>query len=213
MNDDIEQRLGRLTPRGVRLELREKVLVAVSAELQKAKGVPLPDTACTPVAAHDEKERGPTPVAVRPSLAKADSPWLRRAAIAAAVSLLLGIGLNVWVSKAADRRLAALFGPPRTSKGATEIAIDVAAFTDDATGRWIYHRLTAPIPPDAVAAAHAKYSEQVKKLIDELQTASKDPYHETRQKEAEMDGDRPGRFRGDSTDCQRRIRLDYRCTA
>jgi hypothetical protein len=213
MNDDLEQGLGRLTPRGVRPDLREKVLAAVTAELQSAGGVPFPGIDSTPVAAHDENEHGPAPVAPTSPPAKADSPWLRRAAVAAAASLLLGIGLNVWVSNAADRHLAALFGPPPVPKGAAEIASDVAAFTDAATGRWVYRRLTAPIPPDALAAAHAKYSEQVQKLIDELQTASKDPYHETRQKDAEMDGDRAPRVRGHSTDCQRRIRLDYRCTA
>jgi hypothetical protein len=40
------------------------------------------------------------------------SPWLRRAALGVAASLLVGIALNVYVSTTADRRLAQLLGPP-----------------------------------------------------------------------------------------------------
>jgi hypothetical protein len=40
------------------------------------------------------------------------SPWLRRAAIGVAASLLVGVALNVWVSLVADRQLAQLLGPP-----------------------------------------------------------------------------------------------------
>ena len=40
MNDDVEQRLSRLTPRGVRPELRGQVLAAVADELQGDVGVP-----------------------------------------------------------------------------------------------------------------------------------------------------------------------------
>ena len=40
MNDDIEQRLGRLTPRGVRPELRPRVLAAVANELEVAPASP-----------------------------------------------------------------------------------------------------------------------------------------------------------------------------
>ena len=130
MNDDVEQRLGRLTPRGVRPELREQVLGAVESELHEGTAV----QAAAPTQSHCE-----------PSLDEAPpSPWLRRAAMAVAASLLLGIGLNVWVSKASERHLAELFGPPPISKGAMEIAKDVEAITDAETGQWVYRRLTVP---------------------------------------------------------------------
>lgn len=38
------------------------------------------------------------------------SPWLRRAMTAVAVSILLGVALNIWAARAADRRMASFFG-------------------------------------------------------------------------------------------------------
>jgi hypothetical protein len=262
MNDDVEQRLSRLTPRGVLPELREKVLGAVADELQaapKEHGSPSPgqrpgeidpiESALPAQRANRSSNRwpvGPTekqdqptypgrcpglgeqkglrpiettskdtaaPATIVASSTKTDSPWLRRAATTVAASLLLAIGLNVWVNKASDRYLAQLVGPPPVSKGATEVAKTVADITDAQTGQWVYRRLTVPPQPGAVAAAYAKYCDGVKKLIDELQTASKDSYRETPQEDSEMDRDRAGRIGGDSTDCQRRLRLDYRYTA
>lgn len=201
MSDDVEEQLGRLTPRGVRLELRSQVLGAVLAHLQTAtrgteEVVGKAESVC------GVSLRQPPP-----------SPWLRRAAAAVAASLLVGIGLNVWVNKESARRLAELFGPPPISKGAMEIAEDVQTMTDARTGQWVYGRLAVPTSPAVFAAARAEYCEQVKMLIDELQTVSKDFDHETLQKSFEMDRHRAGGNRGDSTDCQRRLRLDYRCTA
>jgi hypothetical protein len=273
MNDDVEQRLSRLTPRGVGPELREKVLGAVAGELQaatkivasemlaapKEHGSPSPgqrpgetdpiESAVPAQRANRSANRWPvgpteeqdhpaypgrcpglgeqkglrpiettsmdttTPATIVASPAKTNSPWLRRAAAAVAASLLLGIGLNVWVSKTSEQHLAKLFGPPPVSKRAMEIAKDVEGITDAETGRWVYRRLTAPISPRAAAAARAEYYGKIQKLIDELQTVSKDSYHETLQKGPEMDRDRAGRTGGDSTDCQRHLRLDYRFTA
>ncbi len=79
-----------------------------------------------------------------------------------AASLLLGIGMNVWVSKASERHLAELFGPPPISKGAMEIAKDMETITDEETGQWVYQRLTMPRPPGAAAAAYAKYCSERK---------------------------------------------------
>jgi hypothetical protein len=138
---------------------------------------------------------------------------LHRAAAAVAASLLLGIGLNVWVSKESERRLAELFGPPPVSRRAMEIAESIERITDAETGRWVYRRLAVPISSAAFAAARAEYCERVKKLIDQLQTVSKDFDHETPQKAFEMDRYRSRGDRGDSTDCQRRFRLDYGCPA
>lgn len=74
MNDDAEQLLERLKPRGVRPEVRPRVLAAVEDELRPA------------------------------------SPWLRRSAMAVAASIFLGVALNVWVARAADRRMVRYFG-------------------------------------------------------------------------------------------------------
>jgi hypothetical protein len=224
MNDDVEQRLDRLTPRGVRPELRDVVLGAVAAELQSNNsattnptfGVPLlrrssgrpeelPSTACKQAVAHSEFQGGGRIIA---DTTIPDSPWFRRAAMAVAASLLLGIGLNVWVSKTSTRRLAQFFGPPPISKQALEIAKDVEKITDAETGRWIYSRLTITCQPGDNKAIYAKYRDTIKRLIDELQTVSKDSYHDS-----EMDRDRTGWIGGDRFDCQRRVRRDYRFTA
>jgi hypothetical protein len=201
MNDDVEQRMSRLTPRGVRPELLEKVLGAVTDELQAApKGTE--EVVGEMSSSSEVRLRQPPP-----------SPWLRRAAAAVAASLLLGILLNIWVNKAADRRWAALFGPPPISKGAMQIAKDVARITDAETGQWVYRQLNVPVRPGDLAAAYAKYFAEAQKLMDGLRTVSKDSYHETTQEENQMDGGRPGRIDGNSTDCQRHLRLDYRCAA
>ncbi len=83
MNDDLEQRLGRLTPRGPRAELRPQVLAVVARRLQ----------------------------------ANRESRVFRRAALAVAVSLVLGVGLNVALSRASDQRMARLLGPPPCTSG------------------------------------------------------------------------------------------------
>jgi hypothetical protein len=146
-------------------------------------------------------------------LAKANSLWLRRAAIAVAASLLLGVGLNLWASRVSERHLAQLFGPPPISKQAMEIAKDIEKTTDAEAGRWVYRRLTMPRQSGDGAAAYTKCCDTVKRLIDELQTVSKDSCHETLQKDSEMDRGHTGCIGGDRFDCQRRVRMDYRCTA
>ena len=179
MNDDIEQLLGRMTPRGVRPELRPQVLAAVASELK----------------------------------AEPASPWLRRCALAVAASLLLGIGMNIWASTVTERRLARLFGPPPVSKQAMELAKDIEKITDAQTGQWVYQRLTMPRAPRDGAKEYARYCATVRRLIDELQTVSKDSYHETPEKDTELDRDHAGRAGGDRSGCQRGVRLDYRYTA
>ena len=112
IDDDIEQLLGRLTPRGVCPELRPQVLAAVASQLE----------------------------------AEPASRWPRRSALAVAASLLLGIGMNIWASKSAERRLAELFGPPPVSKQAMELADAMEKTTDAETARWVYQRLAASRP-------------------------------------------------------------------
>ncbi len=183
--DDVEQRLSQLTPRGARPELRGQVLEKLASELENFATAP--------------KEFG--------------SPRLRRSAWAVAASLLLGIGLNVWADKASERHLARLFGPPPISKQAMEIANAVEKITDAETGRWVYQRLATPRRSGDASAAYAKHYAAMEQLIRELNLVSKDSYHETLQKDSEVDRDRTRRIDGDRSDCQRLVRLDYRCTA
>jgi hypothetical protein len=175
-DDDVEQRLARLTPCGVRAELRGDVLAAVASQLQPA----------------------------------APSRWLRLAALATAASVLLGIVLNVWVNRAADRHLARLFGPPPVSKQAMEIAKAVEEITDAQTGQWVYRQLTVPRKS---ADFPAKYYAMVEQLIRELQIVSKGFHYAAPEEDTEMDRDRPGLPGGGRTGCQRLAGMDYRYTA
>jgi hypothetical protein len=146
MNDDLEQVLSELTPRGVRPELRPRVLEAVASQLR----------------------------------AKPPSRWLRLAALATAASILVAIGLNVAVNRSADRNLAQLVGPP---------------------------------PAHSDGESMTAYYAALGRIINELQTPSKDFRHETPQKGPEMDGRGAGRARGDRSGCQRLVRVDYQYTA
>ncbi len=147
MHDDIEQLLGRLTPRGVRPELRPQVLAAVASQLEV-------ETA---------------------------SPWLRRSALAVAASILVGIAMNVWTSKVAERRLAQLFGPPPVSKQIMELANAVEEITDAKTAQWVCKQFAAPRRSGDGLAAYAAYSDMLRRLIDQSSIISKEPYNETPQ--------------------------------
>lgn len=141
------------------------------------------------------------------------SRWLRLAALATAASIVVGIAMNVWASKRSERRLAQLFGPPPISKQAMELAKAIEEITDAETGQWVYRQLTVPRAPRDASAEYAKYVAAVNRLIKELQTVSRDSYHETPEKDTEMERDRPGRAGGDRTGGQRLVRLDHRYTA
>jgi hypothetical protein len=175
-NEDIEQLLGRLSPRGVPPELRPRVLAAVASRLQ-----------------------------TRP-----ETFWRRRFALAAAASILVGIGLNVWACKASDLRMARLFGPSPLSKQALDLVNTVEKATDAQTGQWVLRQITARLPSDD---AFTKYDAVVKKLIHELQIVSEEPKHETPEKDTQMDRHRLGGAAADHFDCQRHIHLDHRYTA
>jgi hypothetical protein len=144
--------------------------------------------------------------------AEAASSWLRRSVLAAAAAVLLAVALNVWVGKLSERHLARLFGPPPVSKRAAEVAKAVEEATDAQTGQWVYQRLAAATARPSPNAA-AKYYAAVERLIRELQTVSKDHCDETPQKDSQMDRRGSGRAGGDTTDGQRLVRLDVRCTA
>jgi hypothetical protein len=135
---------------------------------------------------------------------------LRCATLATAASILLGIGMNVWVSKASERRMAQIFGPPPVSKQAMELAEAVEKITDKQTGQWVYRQMTASRP---TGDGLVKYREILNELIREQNVVSKDAYHDTPEKDSEMDRDRTGSAFGDPAGGQCRVRLDYRCTA
>ncbi len=73
--------------------------------------------------------------------------WERVFWRAAAAAILLGILLNYWVAKRGSEQLAQVMGRPAVSKQAAELAADIAAVTDEATGRWAYERLAAACRP------------------------------------------------------------------
>jgi hypothetical protein len=127
VENETAQILRQATPRGVRPELRPRVLAAVDHQLRSQ---------------------------TRPR-------WERIYWPAAAAAILLGILLNYWVAKSGSERVARIMGPPVVSRRAAELAADIAAITDEATGRWAYEQLAAccrprdpfrsherPIPPD-----------------------------------------------------------------
>jgi hypothetical protein len=163
MIDDMEQLLGRLTPRGVGAELRPRVLAAVANEL-RAEPNGWGDS-CTVAPGGGSATATPT------------TPWLRRSALAVAASLLVGIAMNLWASASAERRLAQLFGPPPLSKRAMEVAKAVEEITDPQTAQWVYQRLTTPRPTGDASAAYAEYCATVRQLIKELQTVPKSSEH------------------------------------
>jgi hypothetical protein len=141
MNDDIEQLLDRLTPRGARPELRPQVLAAVAGRLQTDR----------------------------------ESRRFRWSALAVAASIVLGVALNIGLSRASDRRLAQLFGPPPLSKQAMEIAEFVGQATDAETARWVYQRLAPPRASGDGRAAYAAYCEMLQRLIDESAVVIREP--------------------------------------
>ena len=236
MNEDIEQLLGQLTPRGVRPELRPRVLAAVASQSQEETSW---GDSCTVAPGGGSTTATPTPkrplslwerVRVRAVRERDDSPlaaealtpcpspegrgenfWLRRAAWAVAASLLLGIAMNVSASLSSERHLARLYGPPPVSQQVMELAKMVEKATDAETARWVCRQMTVTrrSSPDALAKHYAS----VRQLIDELQTASKGSYHETPEKDTQMDRDRSWRTPGDRSGCQRHLRLDFRFTA
>jgi hypothetical protein len=217
MSDDVEQRLDRLTIRGLRPETRTQVLAAVESELRGGSATATP-TAVAPQG-HDSLrpgqrpgEKGPTETTPTAPPANA-SPWLRWARIAPAAALLVGVGLNVSVTKEAECSFAQILGPPPLSKRATETAKEIEAATDAETGQWAYRQLTTPRGRGNGAAAYAECSDKVRRLIDQLQTVSKDSYHETLQEDHEMDRGHTRCVNGRAAYCQCRHNLADRCTA
>jgi hypothetical protein len=119
------------------------------------------------------------------------SPWLRRSALAVAALLLLGVGMNLWVSARSTRQMAQLFGP--------------------ASGAWLAqdHRAGQPGEADALAQHYLL----LRQLTSELEALSKGTSYEPMEKSPQMDRGRPARAGGDRSGCQRLFRVDHRYTA
>jgi hypothetical protein len=180
MSEDIERRLDHVIPRGAPPELRARVLAAVADEL-RARPAP--------------------PASLLRSL---------RPAIAVAASVLVGLGLNLWVNDRLDRRLAIVLGPPPPRRQVAEIADDVASITDPATGRWVYQRLAASRPdPDEARRSAVR----LRRMIRQLTANDEETVDETLQEDPQMDRDRRGSRDRPPADPQRRLRLAHRGTA
>jgi hypothetical protein len=141
-------------------------------------------------------------------IAEPASPWLRRASLAVAASLLAGIAMNVGASVMAVRRMAQILGPAPVPKQVMELAEDVEQVADAQTAQWVCRQFASARPRGDGLAAYAAYNNVLSRL-----TNMKDPFDETPQKDSQMDRDRPRRAGGDRSDCQRPVRLDHRFTA
>jgi len=100
MKDDVERMLNSLTPRGAAAGLRDQVLGAVAGEL-----------------------------AATVLVSRRGRRWDVRIGAAVAVSLVLGVVLNLWAIRSDDARQARLFGPsplPREIRETIQTARDVA---------------------------------------------------------------------------------------
>ena len=131
----------------------------------------------------------------------------RRPGLAVAASLLLGVVLNVWVNKAADRSMARLYGPPPVPRRIAEVSEAVASVTDAETGRRLEQQLTA-VWRSHVAGLPQRpidYSQ----LLRELELSRKENRHE----DPQTDRDRRRGDPGDTSDCQWDLGLEDRLTA
>jgi hypothetical protein len=118
------------------------------------------------------------------------SPLLRRSTWAVAALLLLGVGMNVWVSARSSRHLAQLFDPAASASGVWLAGADRRG--DDALVQ--HYRL-------------------LRQLTNELQALSTGAFYEPPEKNPQMDRGRPGRAGGDQSGCERLFRVDHRYTA
>jgi hypothetical protein len=104
-----------------------------------------------------------------------ESRVFRRSALTVAALIVFGIVLNIGLSRASDRRIAKLFGPPPLSKQALEIAEFVGQATDAETGRWVYQQVATSIASSDGHAAYAAYCGMLQRLIAETQRNPRGP--------------------------------------
>ncbi len=132
-DEEMERILRQATPRGADAALRGRVLAAVGCGEAVGPAVPA----------------GSIPPSEEPAGTAGPTSWERVYWPAVAAAILLGVLLNYWIAVEGKERLARIMGPPAVSKQAADVAADIAAITDEATGRWAYERLAASRrPPD-----------------------------------------------------------------
>ncbi|MCX7428585.1 MAG: hypothetical protein NTW96_23535 [Planctomycetia bacterium] len=187
MSDDVEAILKQLTPRGAGPTLRTSVLDAVAEHLPNARA-----TSDRPAAAYLFR-------------------WDRWPAVVVAASVLLALGLNLWVARLGDARLAAIYGPQPVPRYITEIADTIASVTDAETGRRVQEQLLAAQRPRRVSMEQALRNYE--HMLNAILLVEKDLRHEAVQEDTEMDRDRPRCTGGDTSYYQRRSGPDHRFTA
>jgi hypothetical protein len=187
MNDDVERLLGQLTPRGAPTALRARVLDAVAEHLSDAPATP---------------ERPDAAFRFR---------WDRWPAVVVAASVLLALGLNLWVARLGDARLAAIYGPQPVPRYITEIADTIASVTDAEIGERVRQQLLAAQRPRRVSMEQAL--QHYENVLNAILLVEKDLRHEAVQEDTEMDRDHPRCTGGDTSYYQRRSGPDHRFTA
>jgi hypothetical protein len=141
------------------------------------------------------------------------APWLWRSALAVAAALLVGIAMNVGASTMAERNMAKLFGPPPVPKQVLELARDVERVAGADAAQSVLQQFTKRHPSRDGHAAYMAYADVLRQLSDGSSINPRESDHETPEENPQMDRNHSARPRGDRTDCQRGVRLDYRYTA
>jgi hypothetical protein len=212
-HDDIEALLGGLKPRGAGAELRPRVLAAVEQELAAQGGWHVPELAkgvpSTGKHALRDPQAGAPAQGVPPTTVRHVS---RRAAIAVAAALVMGIAVNVAVDWRAEQRMAQLVGPAPVPRQIRELARDVEQVADAQTAKWVVQQFSRRPPPANEPAAYLAYAELLRRISDDTFINVRDT-HETPKKAPEMDRDHLRGIDRDRSDWQRDLRLDHRYTA
>jgi hypothetical protein len=137
--------------------------------------------------------------------------WERRVGLAVAASILFAVALNVWTVTASNSRRAALLGPAPLPMQVVEICHAVEAVTDAETGRLIQQQLAAawrsrPVrPPRSVGSFSG--------ITINWRMIGKDYCDEEVPANPEVDRDRGGGPRRDTSDGRRGMVLEVFCTA
>jgi hypothetical protein len=129
-----------------------------------------------------------------------------RPAVAVAATLLASLALNYWVNDTIDRRLAIVLGPPPISRRAAEMADEIAAITDAATGRWAFERLAASRPRDDDVRV---YAVRLQQMIQRLTADMNYTLNEAPQKNPQVDWNRRGSRDRHPVDAQCVLRLEH----
>lgn len=137
MNEELETRLRELLPAvGPSPQMRERVLKSLQPVLAAVEKVQSQD-------------------AKYPPFFRLLSRAASYSGLAAAMLLLVAIGVNYWAYQSLDGRMAALAGPPRVDRQVAEVAQTIALATDSQTGeeayQWLLQRRSRRVSPNSLA--------------------------------------------------------------